>query len=136
MTMPSEKALVPFVSVQDMMALIHRIGLEEMIVGLVEYLEHDFRRWALFDKTPRVAAHSPEGVIELMPFAKAVSAKSDDFDDEGNDIHTDYERMMKIVLAAGYSGYVGIEYEGGKLSPDEGIMATKKLLERVRESLA
>lgn len=77
-----------------------------------------------------------KGVIELMPFAKAVSAKSHDFDDEGNEIHTDYERMMKIVLAAGYSGYVGIEYEGGKLSPDEGIMATKKLLERVREKLA
>lgn len=72
------------------------------------------------------------GVKELMPFAKAVSAKSHDFDENGNEIHTDYLKMMDIVLAAGYHGYVGIEYEGGKLSEAEGIKATKKLLERVR----
>ncbi len=71
-----------------------------------------------------------------MPFAKGVSAKSHDFDAEGNEIHTDYLQMMKIVLDAGYRGYVGIEYEGGKLSEPEGIKATKKLLERVREKLA
>jgi sugar phosphate isomerase/epimerase len=74
-----------------------------------------------------------KGVTELMPFAKAVSAKSHDFDDKGNETHTDYFKMMKIVLDAGYHGYVGIEYEGGKLSEPEGIKATKKLLERVRE---
>ena len=50
-----------------------------------------------------------------MPFAKGVSAKSHDFDAEGNETKTDYRRMMKIVLDAGYHGYVGIEYEGGKL---------------------
>ncbi|HLU50502.1 MAG TPA: sugar phosphate isomerase/epimerase family protein [Planctomycetota bacterium] len=77
-----------------------------------------------------------QGVKELMPFAKAVSAKSHDFDDEGNEIHTDYLKMMKIVLDAGYRGWVGIEYEGGKLGEKEGIVATKKLLERVREKLA
>lgn len=77
-----------------------------------------------------------KGVIELMPYAKSVSAKSHDFDAEGNEIHTDYLRMMKIVLSAGYHGYVGIEYEGGKLSEDDGIIATKKLLERVRKQLA
>jgi sugar phosphate isomerase/epimerase len=76
-----------------------------------------------------------KGVIELMPFAKAVSAKSHDFDDQGNEIHTDYLRMMKFVLEAGYHGYVGIEYEGSKLTEPEGIQATKKLLERVREQL-
>ncbi len=73
-----------------------------------------------------------KGVTELMPFAKAVSAKSHDFDDKGNEIHTDYFKMMKIVLAAGYSGYVGIEYEGSKLDEFAGIRATKALLERVR----
>lgn len=73
-----------------------------------------------------------QGVAELMPFAKAVSAKSHDFDDQGNEIHTDYFRMMKIVLDAGYRGYVGIEYEGRELSEPEGIRATKRLLERVR----
>ncbi|GGH17841.1 ornithine cyclodeaminase [Cribrihabitans marinus] len=64
---PSEKALVPFVSVDHMMQLIHRIGVEEMLRGLAEYIEADFRRWDLFDKTPRVASHSDVGVIELMP---------------------------------------------------------------------
>ncbi|HQU46485.1 MAG: xylose isomerase [Planctomycetia bacterium 21-64-5] len=77
-----------------------------------------------------------QGVMELMPFAKAVSAKSGDFDAEGNETHTDYRRMMKIVVAAGYHGYVGIEYEGGKLSEPEGIRATKKLLEKVRDELS
>jgi hydroxypyruvate isomerase len=75
-------------------------------------------------------------VAELMPFAKAVSAKSHDFDEEGNETHTDYRRMMKIVLNAGYRGYVGIEYEGGKLSEAEGVLATKKLLETVRDELS
>jgi L-ribulose-5-phosphate 3-epimerase len=76
------------------------------------------------------------GVTELMPHAKAVSAKSQDFDERGEETHTDYHRMMKIVVAAGYHSYVGIEYEGSKLGEPEGIRATKKLLERVRDELA
>lgn len=76
-----------------------------------------------------------EGVKLMMPFAKGVSAKSHDFDAKGNETHTDYRRMMKIVLDAGYHGRVGIEYEGGKLSEPEGIRATKRLLERVRGEL-
>ncbi len=76
-----------------------------------------------------------KGVQELMPFAKAVSAKSYDFDDQGNETKIDYKRMMKIVLDAGYRGYVGIEYEGGRLSEPDGVKATKKLLERVRDEL-
>jgi sugar phosphate isomerase/epimerase len=76
-----------------------------------------------------------QGVAELMPFAKAVSAKSHDFDEQGNEKHTDYRRMLKIVLDAGYRGYVGIEYEGDGLSEPEGIRATKRLLERVRAEL-
>ncbi len=67
MTNPSDKALVPFVSVDHMMQLIHRIGVEDMLRGLADYIEADFRRWELFDKTPRIASHSAEGVIELMP---------------------------------------------------------------------
>lgn len=77
-----------------------------------------------------------QGVTETMPFAKAVSAKSHDFDDQGNETHTDYFKMMKIVLDAGYHGYCGIEYEGGKMSEPEGIKATKKLLERVRDKFS
>ena len=77
-----------------------------------------------------------KGVKELMPFAKGVSAKSMTFDEQGNETETDYRRMMKIVLDAGYHGYVGIEYSGERLSEPEGILATKKLLERVRQELA
>lgn len=64
---PSELAYIPFVSVENMMKLVHRIGIETMLKELAEYIEQDFRRWELFDKTPRVASHSDEGVIELMP---------------------------------------------------------------------
>ena len=64
---PSDKALVPFVSVDHMMKLIHHVGVEQMLAGLSDYIEDDFRRWELFDKTPRVASHSEKGVIELMP---------------------------------------------------------------------
>ena len=67
MTQPSEKALVPFVSVDNMMRLVHHVGVEQMLKDLAEYVEEDFRRWELFDKTPRVASHSDVGVIELMP---------------------------------------------------------------------
>ena len=71
-----------------------------------------------------------KGVQELMPFAKAVSAKSHEFDATGNETQTDYTRMMTIVMNAGYHGYVGIEYEGDKLSEPDGIRATKALLEK------
>ena len=71
-----------------------------------------------------------------MPFAKAVSAKSHDFDDDGNETKTDYMKMLTIMLDAGYRGHVGVEYEGGNLSESEGIKATKKLLEKCRAELA
>ncbi|MDE7538690.1 ornithine cyclodeaminase [Gluconobacter sphaericus] len=64
---PSHLAFVPFVSVENMMALVHTIGIKTFLRELAEYLESDFKRWPEFDKTPRVAAHSAEGVIELMP---------------------------------------------------------------------
>ncbi len=76
-----------------------------------------------------------KGVNELMPFAKAVSAKSHSFDAKGNEKRTDYMKMMKIVLKHGYRGWVGIEWEGGEVKENEGIMKTKKLLERVRLAL-
>jgi sugar phosphate isomerase/epimerase len=75
-----------------------------------------------------------KGVAELMPFAKAVSAKSHDFDDEGSELHTNYEKMIGIVLDSGYRGWIGIEYEGGKIGEFEGIIRTKDLLEKVRAS--
>ncbi|MBK8177448.1 MAG: sugar phosphate isomerase/epimerase [Planctomycetes bacterium] len=77
-----------------------------------------------------------QGVQELMPFAKAVSAKSHDFDAQGNETATDYERMLGIVLAAGFHGWIGIEYEGERLSEKEGILATRALLVRMREKFS
>jgi len=71
------------------------------------------------------------GVQQLLPFAKGVSAKSYDFDGQGNETTIDYKRMADIIKASAYKGYIGIEYEGSRLSEDKGVLATKKLLERL-----
>jgi sugar phosphate isomerase/epimerase len=68
------------------------------------------------------------GIEELLPYAKGVSAKSNRFDENGNEVNTDFERMLKIVKNSGFTGYIGIEYEGTEISEREGIMATKNLL--------
>ncbi|MCY4334736.1 MAG: ornithine cyclodeaminase [Litoreibacter sp.] len=72
MNVPSDKALVPFVSVEDMLALIHRHGIRNCLAELADMIEADFKRWPAFDKTPRVASHSKAGVIELMPTSDSV----------------------------------------------------------------
>ncbi|MFT4538153.1 MAG: L-ribulose-5-phosphate 3-epimerase [Planctomycetota bacterium] len=77
-----------------------------------------------------------QGVEELMPFAKAVSAKSHEFDSSGLETNTDYTRMIDIVLKAGYSGYIGVEYEGGKHSEVDGVKLTRDLLLKVRAERA
>ncbi len=116
------------------------------LVGVMKMVDHprvgtlpDFGNFRIAGDQPGV----PEtwydrytGVREMMPYAKAVSAKSHKFDNEGNEVNTDFKQMMKIVLDAGYRGYVGIEYEGDEASEKEGIKATKNLLERVRKQLA
>ncbi|MFM1903615.1 MAG: hypothetical protein RLZZ440_1515 [Planctomycetota bacterium] len=76
-----------------------------------------------------------QGVADLMPFAKGVSAKSYDFDAEGNETKIDYRRMLEIVTKAGYRGWIGIEYEGKELPEAEGILATKRLLEKLRAEM-
>jgi sugar phosphate isomerase/epimerase len=73
-----------------------------------------------------------QGVAEMMPFAKAVSAKSHDFDAQGNETTKDYRRLLKIVLDAGFHGWIGIEYEGDRLPERDGVRATLRLLEKVR----
>lgn len=75
------------------------------------------------------------GVEQMMPFAKGVSAKTHDFTANGGEAHTDYWKMLKIVLAAGYHGHVGIEYEGNSASEPEGIRKSKALLEKVHAEL-
>ena len=77
-----------------------------------------------------------QGMKELMPYAKAVSAKSHEFDSNGKEIQSDYYKIMDIVLKAGYSGYVGIEYEGNVHSEIEGIKLTRDLLIKIRDSIS
>ncbi len=77
-----------------------------------------------------------KGVAELMPYAKGVSAKSHVFNAAGDEVQTDYFKMMKIVLDAGYHGFVGIEWEGAKPDEMEGVRLTQRLLERVRDKLS
>jgi sugar phosphate isomerase/epimerase len=89
-----------------------------------------------FVQRPHIEYDRYQGVLDLMPFAKGISAKSHDFDDAGNETSTDYRRMLKIVLSFGYRGHVGIEYEGSRLGEPEGIRATKQLLETVRSELS
>lgn len=76
-----------------------------------------------------------KGTKELMPFAKGVSAKSYNFDENGNCIETDYYKILKIVKQSGFKGYIGIEYEGDILGEEEGIRKTKALLEKVRAAI-
>ncbi|MEX0661316.1 MAG: sugar phosphate isomerase/epimerase family protein [Balneolaceae bacterium] len=77
-----------------------------------------------------------KGTEEMMEFAFGVSAKTNVFDEDGNEAVLDYERLMQIVKDAGYNEYVGIEFEGAEMSEDEGIIATKELLEKVGENLS
>jgi hypothetical protein len=72
----------------------------------------------------------------MMPYAKGVSAKSYGFDAAGNETTIDYHKMVKIVVDSGYHSYLGIEYEGDKMSEIEGVRATKKLLESIRNELS
>lgn len=91
----------------------------------------DFGNWCITYGEDGCAEAYPDmydGLERLMTVAKAVSAKSHDFDAEGNETQKDYVRMLQIVKDAGYTGYIGVEYEGGKLSEEEGIIATRDLL--------
>lgn len=112
------------------------------LAGVIEAADHplagtlpDFGNFRISDE-PEAWYDRYRGVRQLMPYAKAVSAKSHAFDDDGRETGTDYWRMMRIVLDAGYRGHVGIEYEGDALPEPEGIIATRDLLRRVRSELA
>ena len=77
-----------------------------------------------------------KGIEEMMPFAKAVSAKSYDFDDQGNETVIDYRRMLQIVNSAGYTGFIGVEYEGSRMSEEAGTVATKELLLKIAQEMS
>ncbi len=77
-----------------------------------------------------------KGVELMMPFAKGVSAKTHEFDSNGNETVIDYSRMLKIIKAAGFTGRIGIEYEGSGLSEEDGVRTTKTLLERIGKEMS
>ena len=106
----------------------------EWLAGLMRRVNHprcgtlpDFGNFYEYDRY--------RGVTDLMPFAKAVSAKSYDFDEKGEETKIDYRRMLRIVTGAGFHSWLGIEYEGDRLGEKEGIARTKALLEKIREEL-
>ncbi|MDC6469450.1 TIM barrel protein [Flavobacteriaceae bacterium] len=90
---------------------------------------------SVFDGSCKEIYDFYKGVTEMMPRAFGVSAKSNDFDAEGNETTLDFMKLMTIVKEAGYTGFVGVEYEGFRLSEKEGIIATKKLLETIGAKL-
>jgi L-ribulose-5-phosphate 3-epimerase len=107
----------------------------DWLVGVMRRVQHprcgtlpDFGNFYEYDRY--------QGVTDLMPYAKAVSAKTHDFDAKGDETTKDYLRLMKIVVAAGYHSWVGIEYEGTRLPEREGIAASLRLLQRIRTELA
>ena len=77
-----------------------------------------------------------KGVEEMMPYAKGVSAKSYDFDAAGNETTLDYPRFLKIVKDAGYTGFVGVEFEGSNVSEEKGIELTRNLLLKIGKELS
>ena len=83
--------------------------------------------------TNQQAIHHVDALTWICGNAKAVSAKSHEFDPDGNEVRTDYYKMMNIVLNHGYTGYVGIEYEGNNHSEYDGIHLTSKLLRKIQE---
>ncbi|MDC0515035.1 sugar phosphate isomerase/epimerase [Flavobacteriaceae bacterium] len=90
---------------------------------------------SLFDGSCKEFYDPYKGVSEMIVKAFGVSAKSYDFDEEGNETTLDYNRLIKIVKDAGYKGFVGVEYEGSRLSEEEGIIATKTLFEKIGAKL-
>ncbi len=107
----------------------------QWLVGLMKLVDHpragllpDFGNWYDYDRY--------QGVADMMPYAKAASAKTHDFAANGECVETDYHRMLKIVLGGGYHGHLGIEYEGDRLPEVEGVNASKRLLDRLHAEFA
>jgi sugar phosphate isomerase/epimerase len=104
------------------------------LAGVMKLVNHprcgtlpDFGNFTAYDRY--------QGVTEMMPYAKAVSAKSYDFDSRGDETTIDFRRMLRIVTGAGFHAWIGIEYEGERLGEREGIARTKALLTRLRSEL-
>lgn len=150
----SLRALAEFAGKMDMTVLAENHGTwssnASMLVKVIQEVNHkrcktmvDFANFCVrrekgdLWESPCVEVYDKyTGVEELLPYAKGVSAKTFDFTAAGEESNSDFTRMLKLVKASGYTGYIGVEYEGERLSEDEGIKASKKLLERIRKELA
>jgi len=137
--------LSDYASREHMNVLIENHGLfssnGKLIIDIVKQVNKrnfgtlpDFGNWCLSAKWGSTQIECEKaydrylGVSEFLPYAKSVSAKSYDFDTDGNETRIDYYKMLKIVRESGYNGYIGIEYEGERLNEHEGILATKALI--------
>jgi L-ribulose-5-phosphate 3-epimerase len=113
----------------------------EWLSGVMKMVDHkrvgtlpDFGNF-MIDRKKGEEYDRYKGMELLMPFAKGVSAKSNVFKANGDEANMDYYRLMNIVKDAGFKGFVGVEYEGKELSEPDGIVTTKKLLEKVFATL-
>jgi len=139
--------LADYASGVDMNIVIENHGLFSsdgaLIAGIIKEVNRpnfgsfpDFGNWCLSAKWGTTQGECDKvydrykGVAELLPYAKAVSAKSYNFDEQGEDRKIDYYKMMKIVKESDYKGYIGIEYEGTEKSEHEGILITKELMKK------
>jgi L-ribulose-5-phosphate 3-epimerase len=107
----------------------------DWLVGVMKKVNHprcgtlpDFGNFYEYDRY--------QGVADMMPYARAVSAKTHDFDANGDETTKDYRRLMRSVLSAGFHAWVGIEYEGTRLPERDGIAASLRLLRRLQAEFA
>lgn len=145
--MDSMSRLADYAAGLEMNVIIENHGLfssdAELIAEIINEVNRsnfgsfpDFGNWCLSAKWGTTQGECDEvydrykGVAELLPFARAVSAKSYNFNEQGEDTKIDYYRMMKIVKESGYDGYIGIEYEGMEKSEHEGILITRELMHK------
>ena len=144
--------LAEYAAGEDINVIIENHGLFSSDAGLITSIIRevempnlgtlpDFGNWCLSAKWGSTQFECDEaydryqGVAEFLPYARGVSAKAYDFNEQGEDRIIDYRRMLKIVKDSGYEGYIGIEYEGVEQPEHEGILTTRALIEKVWASL-
>ena len=124
-------------NIPELMNAINGVGMDNVgtLPDFGNFCMADEGYGSVFDGTCETVYDFYKGVKEMMPKAFAVSAKSNDFDENGDEKTIDYTKMLKIVKSFGYTGYIGVEYEGERLSEVEGIKATRDLLIKVGQSI-
>ena len=124
-------------NIPELMNAINGVGMDNVgtLPDFGNFCMADEGYGSVFDGTCETVYDFYKGVEEMMPKAFAVSAKSNDFDENGDEKTIDYMKMLKMVKSFGYTGYIGVEYEGKRLSEVEGIKATRDLLIKVGQSI-